>query len=94
LEDKADFPIAQDGELLTAQPAHRNPIQGIITRRRPIKAAERVHQRRFSRAARAHNRHKFTPIDVEGDIAHGLDRNIAGCVGLGHVAEPDYWGWI
>ena len=75
LKDEADLAIADLGEFVVVHLADAVPVQFIRAGGRRIEAAEHIHQRRFSRARRPHDRDVFATLDAEGNAAqrmHGL----------------------
>ncbi len=56
LEDEAERPVADLGELVAVEPRDLLAGEPVGAERRPVEAAEDVHQRRLARAGRAHDR--------------------------------------
>ena len=62
LENEADLAVANVGQLIAVEPGNIDAIEQIAPAGRAIEAAEHVHHRRFSRAARAHDRDEFAAL--------------------------------
>src|SRR5690606_9931034 len=57
--------------------------------RRPIEAAEEIHQRRFAGAAGAHEGDEFALVDIERDTADGVNGNFPRFVDFVDVLDLD-----
>ena len=57
-------------------------IEQVAAARRPVEAAEHIHQSRFAGAARAHDRHEFALADLERNPAHCVHLHFAGTIAL------------
>ncbi len=91
LEYETQFLVPQARQLPAVQARNGLAVQKIISAGGLVEAAQHVHQRGFARTAGAHDGHKVAPLDFQGDIAHGLQLDFAGVIGLGEVAELDHW---
>ena len=80
LEYEAEFLVADIGESVAVEFGNIDPVEEVATTRGPIKAAQQIHQRRFARAAGAHQGHKITALDLERNPAHRVDGDLAGIV--------------
>ena len=77
--------ISSSGRLAVSLPAMRKHA-GVG----PVEQADHMEQSRFTRAGRADERNKFALLDVERDVAQGVDGRLAHLVGLGDVLEDDH----
>ena len=89
LKHKTDLAIANVGELIAIEARNVRVIQEILAGTRPVQATEDVHQRRFARAAGAHERDEFASFDFQRNAAHGVHVHFAGAIDLVHVNEPN-----
>ena len=80
LKDETKFVVAQDGKLFAVQFGNSSSVQQIAAFRRAIQAAEHVHQRGFSRTARAHDGHEFALGDGQRNAAHRVNVHFAGTI--------------
>ena len=89
LKNEAELPIANVGQLVAVEARNIDAIEQVAAARRAIEAAEHIHQRGFSRAARAHEGDKLAPRNFQRNAAHGVHVHLAGAVGLVHVLQPN-----
>src|SRR5207247_7331939 len=61
----------------------------VLAARRPVEAAEDVHQRRLAGAGCSHDRDELPPRDGEVDSLEGVNVHVTQAVGLGDAAEID-----
>ena len=81
LEDKADLPVADAGQLVLAQVAHVLSVQHVGAAGGPVQAAQDVHQRGLARARGAHDGQELAPFHsqvhppqrVDGHVTHAVD---------------------
>ena len=74
LEHEPDLRVADARQLVVRQLRHVAAVQQIAAARRPIQAAEDVHERRLARARRPDDGHELAGGDVERDAAEGVHR--------------------
>ena len=89
LEDKADFLTADARQLFLIQIADHAPVQGICAGRRHIKAADDVHQRRFSAAGWTEDRKKLALLNVKVDALEDSGHFIAHLILLDNAAHRE-----
>ena len=65
LEHESDFAVAERRAVVAPHLADRDAVEPVFARGRRVEAAQNVQQRRFSRAARAHDRHELALRDRE-----------------------------
>jgi hypothetical protein len=87
LEHEADLPIADGGAGVGRQLGDGCARQPIGALRRPIEAAEDVHERRLARPGGAHDGDELAARDVERHAAQGLHLDVAEPVDLPQVAH-------
>ena len=92
LKDEAEFFVAEVGEGVAVEFEDVDAIEKIAAARRPVEAAERVHEGGFAGAAGAHDCHEFAAIDFERDAADGVDLDLAGIVDAVDVLKVDDGG--
>ena len=67
--------------LSSRLPMSRSPTKR-LSRCRPVEAGHAVHERRLARPRRAHDGGKAAPLEGDVDAGQGVDRGLAGAVGL------------
>ena len=87
LEHEADLPVPQPGPLVARHLDDLFALQPIAAAAGVIEAAERVHERRLSRARGAHQGHVLAPVDVQRNALQGMDLDLAERVGLANVVQ-------
>src|SRR5437879_6219011 len=88
LEDEADVLVADRGELVIGQLVDVLAGEHVCPAVGNVEAAKDVHERRLSRAGRAHDGHEFRGPDVEVDPPQRVHRDVpTDAVGLGDAAE-------
>src|SRR5690606_42033722 len=87
--DKPDLLVAHPGQLVGGEPAHVLAPDEELPRRRPVQAADEVHQGGLSRARRAHDRDELALLDGEVDAAQRLHFHLADGVGLRQPHRPE-----
>ena len=65
LEDEADLRVAEIASSSFDMPRDVLAVEEVVPARRPIEAAEDVHERRLAGARRARHRHELAGLDVE-----------------------------
>ena len=73
LEDEADFPVADFGQLVVVHLADLDAVQFVVPAGGRVEAADQVHQRGFARAGRPHDGHVFAALDLQRDFAQRVD---------------------
>ena len=71
LENEADLPVADAGQVLVLQGGDIGPIQLILPMGGHVQTAQHVHHGGLARTGRTHDGHKFPPVDLEG---HAIQR--------------------
>src|SRR4051794_2587075 len=89
LENETEFAVADVGEPIAVEPGNVGAIKQVTTFRWAIEAAEEIHERRFSRAAGAHDGDEFAFCDIQRDAADGVHLELARAVDLVHVLQPN-----
>ncbi len=85
LENEAEMLAPQFRQLIDGQHAGIAAGDTVMPRRRPVEAAEDVHQRRLARAGRADDRDHLAGIDADIDV---VERDHGGVAGGIDTAEP------
>src|SRR5207248_9430547 len=83
LEDEANLLVADRRQLVVREPRHVAAVQEIRAGRRPIEAAEDMHQRRFARPGGTDDRDELAALDVDRETAERMDLDVADVVDLG-----------
>src|SRR5205814_680569 len=92
LKDEADFAVANVGQHGAVQATDVLTIEPVRARRRPVQAADEVHQGRFARAARSDDGDEFAALHGQGYAAQGGDANRSVIVLLLTVLQfEDVW---
>src|SRR5215475_14213750 len=86
LKYEADLLVADISKFISAEFRDIDAVEHVGTARRPIETAKNIHQGRFPRAARAHDGHKFTPVDFDGNPAHRVHVDLASVI---HLVDGD-----
>ena len=89
LKNKPDFLIADVGQLVAIELRNVNVVEQVTALRWAVETADDVHQRGFSRTARAHERDEFTLKNFQRHAAHRLHLDFTGLVGLVNVRQFD-----
>ena len=89
LEDEADLPVADLGELVVVHLADVDAVELVLARGGRVQAADQVHQGGLARAGRAHDGHVLAALDVQRDVPQGVDRLGAHLVAPRNVLESD-----
>ena len=90
LEDEAEAFAADAGELRLAQPRDIDALEEVVAARRPVEAAEDVHERRFARARRAHDGDELARAGRSGSTPRSAwTFDIADDEGAGDILDPD-----
>jgi hypothetical protein len=87
LEHEAHLLVADERQIVVGQLRHVAAAQHVRPGRRPIEAAEDVHERRFAGARRADDRHEFAALDVERETAERVHGHVADPVVLRQIAD-------
>ena len=90
LKHEADRFVANPGELVGRQRRHVTAVQDVTAARRPVEAAEDVHEGRLARAGRSDDRDELGRGDRHGDAAQGMHHVIADVIFLGEVVNTDH----
>ena len=93
LEDEADFPVANVGQLVVAQRSHVLAVQGVGAGGGNVQAAQDVHERGLAGAGDAHDCDHFAAGDAEVHAVEGGDLHAAQVVNLGYPFEDDHGGF-
>ena len=86
LEDEADRPQPERGQLAVAEPCEVATLEVDLAVGGPVEGAEQLEQRRLSRAAGPHDHEELAAGDLEVDIAHCMH-----LVAVLSVAPADPW---
>src|SRR5258707_1312862 len=89
LEDEADLLAAQPRALIAREAADVAAVEEIGAARRPIEAADQVHEGALAGAGRAHHRHELALADGERDAAQSAYLDVAHHVHFLEVARLD-----
>src|SRR5947209_1330334 len=89
LENEADHPVAQIGELVPAQGADLAALEHVGAVARRVEAAEDAHESRFPRPRRPHDGDELRPSDVEVHVRQHRDGPRPGLVMLAEVRQAD-----
>ena len=73
LEDEADAPVADLGQLVRVQPRHLLAGQAVTAVGGAVEAAQGVHERRFAGAGRADQGDEFAFVDVQRHPLEGRE---------------------
>ena len=65
LEDEADLPVANTGELVVGEVADLNAVQPVLAFGGRVQAADEVHERRLPAPRRTHDSHELTWLDLQ-----------------------------
>ena len=87
LKNKADFPVADMGQLSWRCILYHHAIELDRSLRRGIQTTQNVHQRRFAAARRPDNRHKLATLNVEGHVVQRPDFLPAQVVNLADLSK-------
>jgi hypothetical protein len=90
LEDEADDPVADRGQLVPGQPGHVPPVEPQRPRGRPVQPAQQPEQGRLARPARPHDGHRVAPLDHQVDPVQGPHLDPVQAVHLGHAKGLDH----
>ena len=72
LEDKADFPVADSGQLVVSGLIHFRTVQGIGPLGGAVQYADEVHQRTLAGPGGPHDREELAGQDVQVDAVENL----------------------
>ena len=89
LEHEADAPVARCRELVAAHRVGRFAREPVLARRRPVEAAEDVHQRALARAGSAHHGDELARFDRQRHAVERMDDLVAHGVGLDQIDGLD-----
>ena len=89
LKNESELAVAHVRQFVAAQGGNILAIEKIAAGRRPIEAAENIHQGRFARAARAHQRDEFASPDLDGNTADRMHIDFAGPIRFPNVLETN-----
>ena len=87
LKDETDFAVPNVSKLVSVQFRNIRAIEHVTTGRRPIEATENIHERRFARAARAHQGNEFTALNLERNAAHRPHFHLAGAIRFMNIIQ-------
>src|SRR5439155_975814 len=90
LEDEPDLSVPDPRQLVVVEPGDVGAIEQVAAAGRHVQAADDVHQRRFARAACAHDGNEVATPDVEVDALQRRHLDPAHAVGLGDSFEGDH----
>ena len=82
LKDESDVPIAKAREIVVRHGRHIVLLNTNCARVGAIQSAQKMKQRRFADAGRAHDRQHLAALDVEIQIFEYLNRNFGVAVGF------------
>ena len=89
LEHEADLPVADLGALVAVEPRDVDAVEEVAARRRPVEAADDVHERALAGARRAHDRDELARRDRERDAVERAHLDLAHLVDPDEVLDPD-----
>src|SRR5690606_2973437 len=90
LEDEAELPVADVGELVLAQSVDPLAVQDVRPRGRPVQAADDVHHRGLAGAGRAHDRDHLARLDEQVHTAQRVHLVLPHAVDPGQVPRLDH----
>jgi hypothetical protein len=94
LEHEADALVADLGQPVAVQPAHRLPGEQVLARGRRVEAAEDVHEGGLAGAGRTDHRHVVVGGDLEIDAAQGLDLDVPHRVDLPNALHGNHHSYL
>ncbi len=89
MENKTEFVIANIGQLIAIEHGNIGVVQNVATGSWPIETTNNIHERRFSRTTRAHQRDELAALNLERNAAHRMNIDVAGMIRLVHVDQFD-----
>ena len=89
LEDEADFFITDFGEIVVVEPGNVDTIKEVIAACWRVEAADDIHQGRFARAGRPHDRDVFVLLHADHNAAQSIDELLPHLVNLLDVLQKD-----
>src|SRR6266567_1656297 len=89
LKNETEFVVADVRQLIAVEHGNIRLVQNVATESRPIETTKNVHERRFSRTARAHQRDELAALNLERNAAHRMNIDVAGMIRLVHVDQFD-----
>ncbi len=89
LEDKADLPVADLGQLAVIEEPDVGAIEQVPAVSGDIETPDDVHERRLPAARRPHDGDEIPPFDGERHPPEGVDLELAHGVGLDDLAQHD-----
>jgi len=89
LENEPNLFVADARELIVAHRADQVAINEVLAPAWRIQAADQVHQGRFARTGRTHNRDILAALDLNVDTGDRIDLLITHDVRLPQVVRPD-----
>ena len=93
LEDEADAPAAQDGQLEVGERRDVGVADPCAAGGRGIQPRHDVHEGRLAGSGRPHDRGELPATDADAHVVEGAHRAVAPAVGLGEVlhagGEPE-----
>ena len=89
LEHEPDLLVAHGGQRVLRHRRHVLAVEQVLARRRPVEAADDVHERRLARARRSGDREELAALHFEVDAAQRLHLDLADDVGLDEVLDRD-----
>ena len=89
LKNEADFLVADARQLVIRHVADQVAVDVVLPAGRRIEAADQVHQGRFARPRRAHDRDVLAALDLDIHSGHGVNLGIAHDIGLPEIVGAD-----
>ena len=89
LEHEAEFLIADVRQFVVVELRHIHVLQEIPACGGTVETSDEVHESRFSRAAGAEDGHKFTRLDLQGNVAERLHSRCAQRIGPADMLQFD-----
>ena len=89
LENEADFLVADARQLVVDHLADQIAVDVVLALGRRVETADQVHQGRFARPGRSHDRDVLAALDLDIDAGNGVDLLVAHDVGLPEIVGAD-----
>src|SRR5438105_13958994 len=89
LKNKTEFVVANVGQLDAVERGNIGVIQDVATGSQPNETTNNVHERRYARTTRAHQRDELSALNLERNATHRMNIDVAGMIRLVHVDQLD-----
>ena len=92
LKDEPDLAVADLGKGIVVHPTRQLPVECVGSCRGAVQAAKNVEERRLARPGWPHDGHVLVLLDLQIQVAEGVDRLGPHLVGFGDSLEDDTHG--